>query len=165
MIRVNVTHTRNLTKKELALRQLPNRLAVPALRAFMKKVLVPEVDRMMLRHWSTKGRAYGHTWPELADETIRKRTDKGTIHKGILVDTEHLFKTIFKERLKDSRLRAVSGGVRLALNVGVRYAKFHQYGDPAKNLPIRQVVPDPLPPSFVRTIRALIRAYILTGKM
>jgi hypothetical protein len=80
----------------------------------------------------------------------------------ILRDTDHLFKTLFRARSADSRLRLVPGGIRLALNVGVRYAIFHQLG--TENMPVRQVIPDPLPGVFIKRIRSLVKEFILTGK-
>lgn len=143
--------------------KLPNRLA--DLRSLMKDEIVPETNRMLLRHWDTKGAAYGHTWAPWAEATLQKRLRKGNVEKGILRDTDHLFKTLFRERSADSRLRAIPGGIRLALNVGVRYAILHQKGVPERNLPIRQVIPDPLPPSFVKRVKVIIGQFVRTGKV
>lgn len=142
---------------------LPNRLA--NLREFMKSDIAPETNRMLLRHWDSKGAAYGHTWAPWAEATLKKRLRKGNAEKGILRDTDHLFRTIFRERAADSRLRAIPGGIRLALNVGVRYAILHQKGVPEKNLPVRQVIPDPLPPSFIKKVKTMIGQYVRTGKV
>jgi hypothetical protein len=161
LIRVEVSLTRKLTKAEELLAQLPNRLA--NLRPLMQNVIAPEVNNMLLKWWNSKGRAYGRGgWPEWAEATLAKRTRKGNVSKGILRDTDHLFKTLFRARSADSRLRLVPGGIRLALNVGVRYAIFHQLG--TENMPARQVIPDPLPGVFIKRIRSLVKEFILTGK-
>lgn len=151
--------TRKLTKAQRLLAELPNRLA--NLRPLMQRVVVPEVDRMMLRHWNSKGAAFGRPWAPWAAATLAKRKRKGNTAKGILRDTDHLFKALFRARASDSRLRSVPGGIRLALNTGVRHAIFHQLG--TENMPERQVIPDPLPVTFVRHVRALIKDYVLTG--
>lgn len=160
IIRVEVAITRRLTKAEQQLMQLPNRLQ--NLRPFMKQTVAPRVEAMLLRHWNSKGRAFGHPWAEWAAATLAKRTRKGNVSKGILRDTDHLFKALFRARSADSRLRSVPGGLRLALNTGVRYAIFHQLG--TEVMPARQVIPDPLPPTFIRSIRALLKEFILTGR-
>lgn len=160
-VRVEVTMTRKLTKAQQQLAELPNRLA--NLRPLMQKVVVPEVDAMLLRHWNSKGAAFGRAWAAWAPATLIKRTRKGNVSKGILRDTDHLFKALFRARAADSRLRSVPGGIRLALNTGVRHAIFHQLG--TETMPARQVIPDPLPPSFVRRIRALIKDFVLTGSV
>jgi hypothetical protein len=160
IVRVEVTFTRKLTKAEQQIMQLPNRLA--NLRPLMQRVIAPATDSMLLKHWNSKGRAFGHAWEDWAASTLAKRTRKGNVSKGILRDSDHLFKTIFRARSADSRLRSVPGGIRLSLNTGVRYAIFHQLG--TENMPARQVIPDPLPPSFVRRVRALIKDFILTGR-
>lgn len=162
-VRVNVSMTRQLTKAEQKLVELPNRLQ--NLRPFMRTVIAPEVNDMLLKWWNSKGAAFGRGgWAPWAEATLEKRIRKGNAEKGILRDTDHLFKTLFRARAADSRLKSIAGGVRLALNVGVKYAAAHQYGIEGQ-MPARQVIPDPLPTTFVRKIRSLVRSYVLTGKM
>lgn len=141
--------------------ELPNRLA--DLRPLMKKVVAPEAETMLLRHWNSQGRAFGHPWAPWSEYTLARRTKKGNAAKGILRDTDHLFKTLFRARSADSRLQVVPGGIRLSLNTGVHYAIFHQVG--TEYMPDRQVIPDPIPPSFVRRFRAIVKEFILTGRV
>lgn len=161
MIRVEVNYNPRLSPGEKTLLQLPNRMK--NLRVFMKNIVVPEaVDPMLKKHWDSKGAAFGHPWAPWAPSTRAARIRKGNAAKGILRDTDHLFKTLFRARVTDDRLKVVSGGLRLQLNTGVPYAIFHQVG--TSRMPERQVIPDPLPRSFITTVRGLLREYILTGR-
>jgi hypothetical protein len=160
-IRVAVDYNPRLTRGELALLALPNRMK--NLRPFMIRVLAPAINRMLKRHWDTKGAAFGHPWAPWAESTLLRRIKKGNVAKGILRDTDHLFTTLFRERTTDSRLRTVRNGLRLQLNTGVPYAIFHQVG--TQHMPERQVIPDPFPNSFIKSTRALLRDWILTGRV
>ena len=161
MLRVEVNYSPRLTRAEQTLLALPNRLR--NLRPLMINVIAPEANRMLLRYWNSKGAAYGRVWAPWSDSTRAARIRKGNADKGLLRDTDHLFKAIFRERSTDDRLRTIEGGLRLQLNTRIPYAIFHQEG--TINMPMRQVIPDPLPPSFIRTIRPLIRQFILSGKV
>jgi hypothetical protein len=160
-IRVAIDYNPRLTKDEKTLLALPDRLR--NLRPFMIGAVAPAANRMLMKHWESKGAAFGHDWAPLAASTIRAKKRKGTFDKGILRDTDHLFKTLFRERDTDSRLRTVAGGLRLQLNVGVPYAVFHQVG--TQFMPERQVIPVPFPRSFITEIRAMIRTYLYTGEV
>jgi hypothetical protein len=145
-----------LTKGEVALLHLKERLSPRGLRVLMQEEIAPAANRMMLRWWSTLGNG---TWAPLKPSTVRSKIRKGTFSKGTLHDTDHLFKVLFRERATDSRLKSTPGGVRLSLGTNVRYAKFHQFG--TSRMAQRQVVPNPLPRSFTAECKALIRAYLL----
>jgi hypothetical protein len=160
MIRVEVNYSPRLTRGEEALLALPNRLT--NLRPLMIESIAPAFNQMLERHWATRGAAFGHPWAPLAASTIASKARKGTLSRGILHDTEHLFKVLFRSRSTDDRLRRVAGGLRFQANVSVPYALFHQVG--TSHMPERQVIPDPLPDSFRRRVRALVRQFILTGK-
>lgn len=159
MIRVAVNYNPRLTAAEKLMIALPNRLG--NLRKLMINAVAPAFNRMMKRHWDSKGAAFGHRWAPLAPSTIEARTRKGTISKGILRDSDHLFRAVFRARATDSRLQVINGGLRFQGNVGVPYALYHQVG--TSTMPDRQVIPDPLPRSFRAEVRALIRTFIRTG--
>jgi hypothetical protein len=57
----------------------------------------------------------------------------------------------------------IQGGLRLQLNVAVSYAVYHQVG--TQFMPERQVIPDPLPPSFRTEVRKIIKDFALTGRV
>jgi hypothetical protein len=148
-----------LTKGEQALLALPNRLKnLPRL---MKEGIAPAMNRMQMLHWQTEGRRFDHPWAPLEPATIRKKRRKGTLDRGILHDTEHLFKAVFRARASDDRLKQIPGGFRLLANTKIFYAIFHQVG--TQFMAERQVIPNPLPQSFVKECRNIIRVYLLTG--
>lgn len=161
MIYVAVDYSPRLSRGEQNLLQLPNRLA--QLRPLMRRGVAPRVNRMLLRHWESKGAAFGHRWAPWAASTLRKRRRKGNEGKGILRDTDHLFKAVFRERTTDNRLRAIKGGLKLSLDIRVPRALYHQVG--TMHMPERQVIPDPLPRPFKTEIRGVVRLYILTGRI
>jgi len=155
-IRVEVTFEPTLTKAEQRILKIPNKIA--NLRQFMIEDVAPAADRMLLRHWQSKGSAFGHKWAPWAASTLARRLKQGNADKGLLRDTDHLFETVFRQRTRDNRLRKIPNGLRLSLNVGVPYAIFHQVG--TSLMPERQVIPDPLPGVFVTEVRKLFRAYL-----
>lgn len=150
-----------LTKSEIALSQLPIR--IQGIGYLMREGVVPLINKLIIRHWESEGRAFGHTWAPLAPTTIERKFRKGTLSRGILHDTEHLFKALFRERTADNRLSAIPGGYRIALNTRVRYAVYHQVGTTI--MPERQVFPDPLPSAFVREVKSVARLYFRTGSV
>jgi hypothetical protein len=160
MINVTVNYNPRLSRAEKELIALPNRLS--NLRPLMQKGIAPEFNEMMRRHWESKGAAFGHAWAPLAPSTIAAKTRRGTVGKGILRDSDHLFKAVFRARATDDRLKMVAGGIRFQGNVAVPYAIFHQVG--TQFMAERQVIPDPLPRSFKATVRAIIRTYAQTGQ-
>lgn len=153
-IRVEVNYRPRLSPSEKLLLALGDR--VKDLRPLMREQIAPAANRMLLRWWNSNGNG---TWAPLALSTVKAKIRKGTFGRGTLRDTLHLFKTLFQERSTDSRLQVVGRGLRLQLNTGVPYAIYHQVG--TSRMPQRQVIPDPLPTSFTRECRALIRAYLL----
>jgi hypothetical protein len=161
VIRVEVNYNPRLSSGEKMLLALPNRMR--NLRPLMQRGIAPAFNRMEKRHWDTSGAAFGHPWAPLAESTIRAKARKGTLGLGILHDTNHLFRTVFQARETDSRLRAIGAGLRFQANVAVPYAIYHQVG--TSHMPERQVIPDPLPDSFKREVRGIIRQFILTGKV
>lgn len=161
MIRVTVNYNPRLTQGEKELLALPNRLR--NLRPLMQESIAPAFNRMLAEHWRTEGAAFGHPWAPLQPSTLAAKARHGTVGLGILHDTNHLFRTLFADRANDSRLRKIAGGLRFQANVGVPYAIYHQVG--TSYMAERQVIPDPLPDSFKREVRNLIRQFILSGKV
>lgn len=161
MITVAVDYNPRLTRGEQNLLALPNRLA--NLRPVMVGSVAPAVNRMLIRHWESKGAAFGHRWAPWAPSTLRKRTAKGNAEKGILRDTDHLFKTLIRARSGDDRLKVIRGGLRLQINTREAKAVYHQVG--TQYMPERQVIPDPLPKSFRDEVRTIIRKFILSGRV
>lgn len=161
MIRVTVDYFPKLTKGERALLALPPRLR--NLRPVMIEGVAPAYNAMLKRHWESQGAAFGQRWAPLAERTLEARARKGTLSKGILRDTDHLFKAVFRARATDDRLKSIRGGIRFQGNVGERKAIYHQLG--TQFMPARTVIPDPLPRSFKQQVRAIVREYALTGRV
>ncbi len=161
MITVAVDYSPRLSRGEQNLLALPNRLA--NLRPVMIGAIAPAANRMLIRHWESKGAAFGHSWAPWAESTLRKRLAKGNAEKGILRDTDHLFKTIIRARSGDDRLKVIKGGLRLQLNTREFKAVYHQVG--TQYMPERQVIPDPLPQSFTNEVRTILRKFILSGRV
>lgn len=161
MIRVEVNYNPRLGKGEQQLLLLPNRLQ--NLRLVMKQGIVPAFNKMLQRHWDSKGVAFGHKWAQWAPSTLAKRTRKGNASKGLLRDTDHLYKVLFRARTGDDRLKVVGGTLRFQANTREFKAAYHQFG--TEHMPIRQVIPDPLPPAFRTTVRDIVREFILSGRI
>jgi hypothetical protein len=161
VIRVAVNYSPRLSRAEQQLLLLPKRLV--NLRPLMRRGILPLYNRMLKRHWDSKGAAFGHQWAPWAASTLAARTRKGNVAMGLLRDTDHLFRTIFKERMSDDRLKVVEGKVRFQGNIAVPYAIYHQVG--TQFMPERQVIPDPLPRSFRESVRNVIRTYAASGRL
>lgn len=161
MITVAVDYNPRLTRGEQNLLALPNRLA--NLRPVMVGAIAPAANRMLIRHWESKGAAFGRRWAPWAPSTLRKRLAKGNVEKGILRDTDHLFKTLIRARSGDDRLKVIKGGLRLQLNTREAKALYHQVG--TQFMPERQVIPDPLPRSFKQEVNAILRKFVLSGRV
>jgi hypothetical protein len=159
MISVALQYNPRLTEGERTILAIPTKLR--NLRVLMQTEIAPALNRMLLRHWSSKGTAFGHPWAPWSPETLRKRLRKGNVEKGLLRDTDHLFNTIFRDRPTDDRLKAVGSGLKLELNTRVPYALYHQVG--TRFMPERQIFPNPLPDSFKREVRAILKQYLLAS--
>lgn len=160
MIAVRINYSPRLTPGEREILLMPNRLR--NLRPLMKRSIAPAFNAMLKRHWDSKGAAFGHKWAPWAPATRAARLRKGNAAKGLMRDSDHLFKTLFQERLTDDRLKVINGGIRFQANVGVKYAIFHQRG--TEHLPIRQVIPEPLPRSFTDDVREMVHEFVATGR-
>lgn len=141
-------------KKILA---LPNRLR--NLELIARKDIISAMNRMLGRHWDTKGAAFGHKWAGWALSTYKRRLRRGNLEKGLLRDTDNLSRALFRERTNDQRVKTTSEGVEITFNTRVPYAVFHQVG--TRFMPDRQVFPDPAPETFKREVRSILRSKIL----
>lgn len=159
LIRVEVNYNPRLTPAELTLLALPQRMK--NLRPFMQQTVAPLFNRMEQQHFDTKGAAFGHPWAPWAASTKLARLRKGNAGKGLLRDTDALYNAIFRDRASDDRLKVVGGRLRFQANVKVPYAIYHQVG--TQFMPDRQVIPDPLPPMFLRQLRTQLKRFLLTG--
>jgi len=142
---------------------LPSRLR--NVDAFARLSVVPAIFRMLERHWESKGAAFGRPWAAWAPATLAHRLKKGNASLGILFDTGHLFRAIFRSVFDLNRVQRTPNGVRIALGLTDDEDptfKFHQLG--TRFMPARQPIPNPLPRSFRDEVRSLFRDFILTGR-
>lgn len=159
-IRVSVTFDVEPTRTEKRIAELPERLR--NLKPLMEQGIAPATDRMLRRHWESKGAASRQSWAPLAPETIRKRERHGTLSKGILRDTDHLFRAVFRAG-SAGNITTRGSGVRLSVSVKEKKAALHQVG--TQFMPERHVLPDPLPASFRQLVMKMARQYLRTGNV
>ncbi len=162
-VEVDLTYTPRVGAAERAILQLPNK--VRNLRVVLRQALAPAFVKMEKKHFDSKGAAFGHPWAPWAPATRRKRIRKGTASKGILVDSEKLLDSLTKNFDPElTQIAATEKSVHMTFVSRVPYAIFHQLGAPANNMPARQVIPDPLPESFRRQVRAVLRGYLIDDR-
>jgi hypothetical protein len=70
-----VTYSPRATPKEQQLLGLRDRIA--RLDVLMEQGIAPETADMMMRHWETKGAAFGHPWADWKPSTLRARISEG----------------------------------------------------------------------------------------
>lgn len=145
------------TANQKRLLSLPSRLR--NLELIARKDIIPAMNNMLRRHWDTKGSAFGHKWAAWALSTYKRRLRWGNIDKGLLRDTDNLSKALFRDRQNDQRVKAVADGVEIVFNTRVAYAVYHQVG--TRFMPDRQIFPDPMPETFKREVRGILRARIM----
>lgn len=157
MIIVQLETSIPFTSNQRRIIALPNRLR--NLELVARKEILPLLVSTIRRHWDTKGGAFGQKWAGWAVSTYKKRLKRGNTDKGLLRDTDNLSKALFRERSNDQRVKVTEDGVEITMNTRVPYAVFHQVG--TSLMPERQVFPEPMPESFKREVRAILRARIL----
>ncbi len=156
MIFVQINTSIPFTTMQRKIISLPNRLR--NLQLVMRNDVAPLLNNMLRRHWESKGSAFGHKWAAWQPSTYLRRLKKGNLDKGLLRDTDNMFKALFRERSNDSRIQVDADGVEIRLQLRVPYAVFHQVG--TSLMAERQVFPEPLPETFKREVRRIIRARI-----
>lgn len=126
------------------------------------------IRRMLLQQRNTRGSYGGVTWPPLSDYTIKRKTRAGVAGKGPLRFNDTLYNSLLKvadanrfEEITEHgyTLRSMAVVDRGDQWDGYAYGLTHQLG--LGNVPQRQIVPDPLPQSFIRDLRRVIRGYLV----
>lgn len=161
MIRIKVPADLRFTRAERQLAALYDRLAPGRLRSLMQGPVRRALNSLIKDQFASEGSAWGQRWEKLADSTRAKKLAAGVLARGILVFSGDMQKGMLRFRPQDARLQATSRGVRAEFNVGVFPYRFHHEG--TRFMPKRQVIPDPLPRSFRRDLRTIVRDYVLTG--
>lgn len=119
----------------------------PALRKIDKHVAT-----IFRRQFATEGGFGGRQWPRLARATIKARQKSGRGRGGILRDTNRLWGSLVKvgpETVLIVRPHYYERGT------SVPYARAHQLGR-GKGLPVREIIPDPIPDSILNTWEKII---------
>lgn len=127
--------------------------------------------RLIRRQFDTQGRASGRgSWAPLTEryEAVREFPNK-----PLLRQTDALYRALTKRGDPNQELTLTPFRYALTVREGAQdsrgrniHARFvgHQLGVPRSNLPARQMIPDPLPKTFITELRAIIKAYVLTGR-
>lgn len=134
-----------------------------------KPVLGGRVDvlarALIRRQFQTLGRASGRgQWPALTQQYRKRRKfpDRPTLRQ-----TDALFDALTKRGHPDQDvvLEADHYSLTVSESAGEVRAKFigHQFGVPRFNVPARQMIPDPLPKSFLDDVRRAVKTYIVRG--
>lgn len=121
--------------------------------------------RLIRRMFETEGRASGRgQWQALTENYIKRRVFPG---KPLLRQSDGLYEALTERGNQNQELTLTPTTYRLGISESsdVR-ARFigHQLGVPSSNLPARQMIPDPLPETFIRQVRAAVKAYIVRGE-
>lgn len=173
MLTANITVTTRLSAAEQQLAELPNRLR--NFRPLMTQTIAPLAKNVIEQHKASEGKIFGHPWRKLAPSTIAARIRKGTLGKGILDDSGDLFRAIFRSLASGAAIKPIAGGLRLVLGESaiddpLERLKFrwHMRGTKVggvERMPARQPIPSPLPRSFAEQVRALVRDFVVTGRL
>lgn len=127
--------------------------------------------RLIRRQFETQGRASGQgQWAPLTKDyrDVRKFPEK-----PLLRQEDALYKALTKKGDPNQELTLTPFHYALTVREGAQdsegrsvHARFvgHQLGVPVSNVPVREMIPDPLPKTFISELRAAIKAYVLTGR-
>ena len=119
--------------------------------------------RLIRRMFDTQGRASGRgQWAPLTENYIKRRVFPG---KPLLRQSDELYQALTERGNANQELTLTRNRYSLTVGGNVR-ARFvgHQLGLPEQNLPARQMIPDPLPETFIRQVRQAVKAYIVRGE-
>lgn len=129
--------------------------------AVMEERLKPMFREAIIKQFETEGAWGGDPWLALSDETIERKTRKGTLERGIMRDSMRLFEAFSEPDSPDFDVEIK--GNTFSYVIRVPYAWRHQEGQ--ERLPMRQIIPDPMPESFIAQMRNVISGYILEAEL
>lgn len=103
-------------------------------------------------------------WPPLAPSTVRERRRLGYGNLPMMQRTRRLYKSLAGGRsTADSIVEVTPTSLRWGTRVP--YADYHQQTQgPGKLLPLRQVVPDPMPGYVEPELKQILRDWIIEGR-
>lgn len=123
------------------------RSRVTDLRPVFRGPIDKHVSSVFRRQFATEGGFGGRPWQRLKPETLAAKRRIRRERMGKLRRFNRLWGSLVKvgpQSVRRIRAQSYERGTRIP------YAAAHQTGVPKRNLPKRQVVPDPMPRSVVR---------------
>ena len=125
---------------------------------------IGELERKFIafakRQFETQVAAGGQKWDKLAPRTLAMKAARGTLSKGILKDTEEMFRMLTASKHEDRRWERSPNGAKVFFTM----QRFRHHQEGTKRMPARPVYPDPLPPSFIQELKNTITGYLLEGE-
>lgn len=120
------------------------------------------VRNMIRRQLDSEGAAFGKPYKALNPDYAKwKRKKYG--RKRILVRKGQMREAFVQKKGPSQILTLRKDFYRLAARGQVaKRASMHQYG--RGNNPVRQIIPDPLPESFLQELNRAVRSYIIRGE-
>lgn len=159
MLTLRLTVDHGLDEAQLTLAELSGRLSAVG-RAVQRQVV--QLFGAMEQEWfDSEGHAFGRAgWAPLAPSTVERKLRAGR-PPFILQDT---FALIDAATAPSSHARpSVFGASVIELAIGddvqAPYAIFHQLG--TARMPAREVVPDPVPDSFLDAVQSVVVDYLM----
>lgn len=120
---------------------------------------------LIRRQFLTQGRASGRgQWPALQPTYKLRRV---LPDKPILRQSEGLFEALTKKGHQDQKVVLETNRYSLTLSEEAdTYPRFigHQLGIEKSGVPVRQMIPDPPPKTFIDEVRRAAKAYVVHGK-
>lgn len=138
------------------------------LRPVMEGPIRQLVRRAIDQQRKTQGAYGGKTWPPLSDYTIKRKEREGKAVPNPLVFDGTLYESLLKVGSNSWREEITSQGYTLRSMAavdrgddwdGYPYGLTHQLG--LANVPMRQIIPNPMPGSFIRDLRRHLRGYLV----
>ncbi len=141
---------------ELRLRRVAGRLA--DFRPLFRDALDDLVTQMEVEQFRSSGALGRLPWAPLTAVTEARKRRQGVLGRGTLRFSDRLYRSVTERAHPDREVTLTATGY--TVRTLVPYAPYHQFGAPARNLPIRQVYPDPVPSAWLDRMRAIVRAYL-----
>lgn len=125
------------------------------------------VRKAVIEQFRTRGRWGGSEWQELAESTIARKRAAGVLRKGPLKFTSKLYAslTVIGHPLRRERITKQGYTLRSMRRSrkGFPIGAAHQTGTSDGHVPQREIFPQPMPASFIRELRSVVRGYLVEG--
>lgn len=131
----------------------------------LKGSVLTTLRRMEQHHFATDGGVFGHDWPPLAPSTIASKRRAG-LNRGTLIRSGALYRSLAGgKRTKDSITVITKFGIEFGTSLF--YARIHQHTDGAGKgiIPVRLVIPEPMPREVDEQLQIDVRDYLIEGRI